>query len=142
MGYGRADKVWVVCAAMLPSELPQIMRGGLPRAAGPGSHWMKKTFGVTTFRVYCSDAAQDAFWYPQSNGYGGKGNNIVHGAQLCAEYGLLPAKVIIPCIAHARGVLWRWEAEDGRRFCDMPTHLRMAHITSVSIRQPFYKVVG
>ena len=59
-GYGRTDKARAVYTAVLPSELPQMIRGGLPRGAGPGVRWMKNTFGLTSFGVYCSDNAQDA----------------------------------------------------------------------------------
>ena len=51
---------------------------------------------------------------------------IVHGAQLIAEDGRLPAKVVTRCIAHEQGMLRRWEGKDARRLCYMPTHLHLA----------------
>ena len=64
-GYWRIDNVRVVFTAVLLSELPLIVRGGLPRVAGPGMRWLKKTYEATTFGAYCSDKAQYAFWHPQ-----------------------------------------------------------------------------
>ena len=127
-GYWRTDKVRVVYTSVLRTALPQIIRGGLPIVAGPGMHWMKKTFGVTTFGVYCSDTAQAAFWYPQFKCYGGNKETLFSWLtyECRRRHSTSKRRCVLHC-SRARYAL-SMGRKDARRFCYMPTHLCMVQI--------------
>ena len=90
----------------LPSMLIKIAHDGFSRSVGVGAWQMKEVFGVTVAGVYVTDRPETALnkaIIPASGGPVGKAGCA--GSELITEYGTIPFKVILRCIADPSGLL-------------------------------------
>eukprot|EP00969_Alexandrium_andersonii_P298855 13211130-Alexandrium_andersonii.AAC.1 len=67
--------------------------------------------------------------YPMTDGQGPPGykKNDLRGAELIAQDGTLPCRVVLRCLARRRGLLWKKEDKSNRQYLHMPDALFTTH---------------